>query len=35
MCKIQIPNAKCCVTNRETERRRNGETDIKPMHRLD
>ncbi len=31
MCKIQIPNAKCCVTNGETERQRNRETDIKPM----
>ena len=27
MCKIQIPNAKCCVTNRQTERRRDGETE--------
>jgi hypothetical protein len=23
MCKIQIPNAKCCVTDRETERQRD------------
>ncbi len=25
--KSQVPNAKCCVTNREKERRRNRETE--------